>query len=198
MVRGTISAFTFALAASLLGACVARDPTVSSVNAAPAGNWKIERQIDRITGAPLSSAFVTTRTVSNTTIAFPQPAMLQLLCFKSQPTVRIAFPFKIGSVHNSELGYRFDNKPGHQAIARFLANYTSVVIDDKAEVAQFVGELATSASLYVRVRSLTAGRTTAEFRLDGAPAAIAAAYAGCPVQTAPPDKPAAKKHVSAR
>lgn len=197
MVRGLFSVFTVALTALSLGACVARDPTVSSVNAVPSGNWKIERQIDRVTGTPLSSAFLSTRTVSNTTVAFPQPAMLQLLCFKSQPTVRIAFPFKIGSVHNSELGYRFDDKPGHQAVARFLANYTSVIIDDKAEVAQFVGELATSNMLYVRVRSLTAGRSSAEFHLDGAPAAIAAAYAGCPVQSAQPAKPAVKKHVSA-
>ncbi|HVV62526.1 MAG TPA: hypothetical protein VHD14_12290 [Pseudolabrys sp.] len=196
MVRGAISILT-AASALLLGACVARDPAVSSVNAVPAGNWKIERQVDRITGAPLSSAFLTTRNVSNSTVVFPQPAMLQLLCFKSQPTVRIAFPFKIGSVHNTELGYRFDDKPGHQAVGRFLANYTSVIIDDKAEVAQFVGELATSNTLYVRIRSLTAGRSTAEFRLDGAPAAIGAAYAGCPVQSAQPAKPAAKKHASA-
>jgi hypothetical protein len=197
VVRGVIRIITTSLTALLLGACVARDPTVSTANAVPSGNWKIERQVDRITGAPLSSAFLMTRTVSNSTVVFPQPAMLQLLCFKSQPTVRIAFPFKVGSVHNSEFGYRFDEKPGHEAVARFLAGYTTVIVDDKAEVAQFVSELATSNELYVRIRSLTAGRSTADFRLDGAPAAISAAYAGCPVQTAQPPKAAAKKHVSA-
>ena len=40
-------------------------------------------------------------------------------------------------------------------------------------MAQFVGELATSSVLYVRIRSLNAGRTAAEFKVDGAPAAIA-------------------------
>ena len=197
MVWGVVRIFPVALAASLLGACVTRDPTVSTANAVPSGNWKIERQVDRITGAPLSSAFLMTRTVSNSTVVFPQPTMLQLLCFKNQPTVRIAFPFKVGSVHNSEFGYRFDEKPGHEPAARFLAGYTTVIIDDKAEVAQFVNELTTSHELYVRIRSLTAGRSTAEFHLDGAPAAVSAAYAGCPVQTAQPVKPAAKKHVSA-
>ena len=43
-------------------------------------------------------------------------------------------------------------------------------------------DLASSSLLYVRIRSLTAtGRTSAEFKVAGAPAAIAAAYAGCPL-----------------
>jgi hypothetical protein len=48
-------------------------------------------------------------------------------------------------------------------------------------VAQFVNELATAELLYIRIRSLNSGRSTAEFRLNGAPAAIEAAYAGCPL-----------------
>jgi hypothetical protein len=169
------------MAALALGACANRDPLVSTAGAKPVGNWRIEQQVDRITGQPLSSAFLMTRTSSNSAVAFPQPAQLQLLCFDEVPVVRVAFEFKVGSNKNSVLGYRFDEKPGHETSARFLNDYKTAVIDDKAEVAQFVGELATSNALYVRIRSLNAGRSSAEFKLDGAPAAIEAAYAGCPV-----------------
>jgi hypothetical protein len=165
-----------------LGACN-RDPLVSSAQATPAGNWRIERQLDRITGAPLASALLITR-ASNSAVAFPQPAMLQLMCFKSQPTVRLSFEFKVGSSKNSVLGYRFDEKPGREIDARFLADFKTVVIEDRAEVARFAAELATSNVLYVRIRSLNAGRSSAEFQLAGAQAAIEAGFAGCPVAPA--------------
>jgi hypothetical protein len=67
---------------------------------------------------------------------------------------------------------------------RFVDDYKTIVIEDKAEVAQFVNELATSNLLYVRVRSLNRGRSSAEFRLDGSPAAIAAGFSGCPFTAA--------------
>jgi hypothetical protein len=35
--------------------------------------------------------------------------------------------------------------------------------------------------LYVRITSINAGRSTAEFRLDGAPEAVTAGFAGCPL-----------------
>jgi hypothetical protein len=167
------------MAATLLSACVtARDPVVTTAGATPSGNWRIERQVDRITGAPLSSALLMTRG-SNTAVAVPQPAMLQLLCFKEQPLVRFSFDFKVGSNRNSVLGYRFDAKPGREVEARFLQDSKAVVIEDKADVAQFVDELRTSDVLYIRIRSLNAGRTAAEFHLDGAPAAVEAAFARC-------------------
>ena len=106
---------------------------------------------------------------------------MQLSCFKSQPVVIFAFQFKIGSTRNAEFGYRFDDRPGHQPRARFVDDYVKVIIEEPAEVAPFVNELATSRSLYVLIRSLNAGRTSAEFQLDGAPEAIKAALAGCPV-----------------
>ena len=55
-------------------------------------------------------------------------------------------------------------------------------------MAQFVSELATSKSLYIRLRSMTAERNSAEFNVEGAPAAIESALAGCPV-TAPGETP---------
>lgn len=44
------------LGGGLLGGCVTRDPAVSVSNTTPSGNWRIERTVDRITGAPLPSA----------------------------------------------------------------------------------------------------------------------------------------------
>lgn len=187
------------IAVLALGACAAHDPFVSGTNTVTAGNWQIERQTDRVTGAPISSAILMTRTVANSVVAFPPPAMLQLLCFKGQPTISIAFQFKIGGVYSAELAYRFDDKPGHGADARFLASHTKAIIEDPAEVAQFVSELSASNTLYVHIRSMTAGRTSAEFKLDGAPAAISAAFAGCPVQTAKPaDASIGKRKTGAR
>ena len=126
-----------------LGAC-ARDPVVTGVNAISAGNWRIEQSKDRITDAPISSAVLTTRAVSHTAITFPPPAQMQLSCFKDQPVVIFAFQFKIGSTRNAEFGYRFDDRPGHQPRVRFVDDYIKVIIEDPAEVAPFVNELATS------------------------------------------------------
>jgi hypothetical protein len=165
--------------ALLLGACSGRDPLVSNAGAKPVGNWRVEHQTDRITGAPLSSAFVIAPGASNSAVDFPRPASMQISCFKDQPTIRFGFEFKVGSNRNSVLGYRFDDKPGRDVQARFLQNDMVVVIEDKAEVEAFLKELAASNLLYVRIRSLNAGRSTAEFRLDGAPAAIESALAGC-------------------
>lgn len=176
------------IAALSLCGCL-RDPYVSTAVTEPSGSWRIERQADRVTGVPINSAFVITRTSSNSAVAFPQPAVLNLSCFLGKPLVRFAFEFKIGTNLNSFLGYRFDQKPGHEIGGRFVANSTSVVIDEPAEVAQFVNELRDSSLLYVRIRSLNAGRTSAEFQVDGAPAAIEAVLAGCPV--VPPAPPAA-------
>jgi hypothetical protein len=166
----------------LLGAC-ARDPYVSTTaNTLSSGNWKIERQTDRITGTAISSALLMTRNAAHSGVNFAQPAGLQLTCFEGHPIVRISFDHKIGSDKNSSVGYRFDEKPGHDHVAsRILVGYQIIVIEDKAAVGRFVDDLAGSTTLYLRIRSLNAGRTTAEFRLDGAEAAVQAAFADCPV-----------------
>ena len=170
-------------AALLLAACT-HDSYVNVTTPTPAGEWRIERQIDRITGAPLSGSTVTTIRVSNAGIPFPPPARLQLACFKEHAAVVIAFAFKIGSTRNAEVSYRFDDKPGHQPRVRIVDDYKTVLIDDPNEMALFAGELAASNILYIRIRALNAPRTSAEFKAAGAPAAIAAAYAGCPLTPA--------------
>ena len=164
-----------------LGACA--DPYVSNTaNTVSSGEWKIERQADRITGNAIASALLRTRNSSHSGEAYAQPAQLQLTCFERNPVARFSFEFKIGSDKNSALGYRFDEKPGHDNVeSRILLGYTVIVIEDKAAVAQFIDELVNSSVLYLRVRSLNAGRTTAEFRVGGAAAAVQAALAECPV-----------------
>lgn len=172
-----------------LGACTARDPYVSNSNTTSSGEWKIERQADRITGNAIASALLWTRNSSHSGVDYAQPAQLQLTCFERNPVVRFSFEFKIGSDKNSALGYRFDDKPGRDNVeSRVLLGYTVIVIEDKTAVAQFVDELLSSNRLYLRIRSLNSGRTTAEFNVAGAAAAVQAALAECPVAPLPGQK----------
>jgi hypothetical protein len=170
------------MAALLLAACSGHDPFVYGGKSATAGHWRIEQQTDRITGAPISSAQVNTPRVSNANLPLGAPAAsLQLACFKQQPAVLIKFEFKIGSTRNAEVGYAFDNRPGRQPAVRVVEDYKSIVIENQDEVRRFASELATATNLYIRIRALNALRTSAEFQVDGAPEAIAAAYASCPL-----------------
>ena len=181
-----------------LGACYTRDPYVATPVTTASGNWKIEKQVDRITGVPVPSAMLIINNASNSFADYAQPASMQLTCFDGKPMVRFAFDFKVGTDPNSTLGYRFDEKPGHDNVAaRFLQEYRTVVIEDRAAVTTFANELSMSNVLVIRIRSLAAGRTTAEFRLDGAPAALEAAFAGCPL-TPPAPQPETKKKRSAK
>ena len=158
-----------------------RDPYVSTASVVTSGQWKIDRISDRVAGAPISSATVSAM-ASNAAEPFPQRTLMQLSCFINSPVISFKFEFKVGSERNSFLGYRFDEKPGHETNARFVSSANTVIIEDDAEVAEFVRELATSNVLYIRIRSFNAGRTTAEYQVSGAPAAIASAYATCPVK----------------
>lgn len=170
-----------ALAFALSG-CKARDPYVAGTHHADKkfGNWLIERQTDRITNVAQSSALLLTRSASNASEAFTMPARLQVSCFKSDPLVEFRFSFKVGSTPNSVLGYRVDDKPGREPNARFLHNVGSVVIEELQDVRQFLADLMDGKQLYIRIRSLNAGRTAAEFQLDGARQAIETTMAQCP------------------
>lgn len=184
----------FAVMMVLLAACQMPDPYVVAPATTTSGNWKIEKQVDRITGVPVPSAINIITNASNSFADYAKPASLQLTCFEGKPLVRFAFEFKVGTDPASIIGYRFDEKPGHDNVAaRFLQEYRTVVIEDRDAVTTFAGELATSSTLIIRIRSLAAGRTTAEFKLDGAPAAIEAAFAGCPLTQPPPPTDTKKK-----
>ena len=175
----------------LLAACAGRDAIVSMADTSPAGNWLIEKTTDRITGQPISNAMLMSL-ASHSSQPFPHKSMLQLQCFKGAPIVRILFDTKLGSSRNAEVGYRFDDKPGKEtAPVRFVDDFKSFVIEDRTELASFIPELGRSHVLYFRIRSFTSGRTSVEFKLDGAEAAVAAAYANCPLK--PPEPAPAKR-----
>jgi hypothetical protein len=181
------------ITASLLAACVTtRDSYVSNANAKVAGDWRIETAVDPITRKRLASAFVTTLS-SHSLVPYPQAAMLQLTCFDNERVVRFSFETKVGSNRNSVLGYRFDENSGRETKARFLQNDRIVMLEDRAEVEQFTRELATAKVVHIRIRSMNTGRSTADFRVNGAPAAIEAAFAECAPRNDPPTRRMARK-----
>jgi len=110
-----------------------------------------------------------------------QLATLQLLCFDSGPVVRLHFSHSVGSNRNSRLTYRFDQNPGRDVDARILLDRKTVIIEDPNEVVRFADEMRTATNLIVQVHSLATSMSSADFKVAGAPAAIDAAYAGCPL-----------------
>lgn len=178
-----VRALVAVIAALLLCACATGDATVTAV-AAPekpdTGKWKFERRADPVTGAPATIAWLY---ISKYDFLAGQTyaGELQLMCFKHQPVVRLQFNMKIGSDKNAAIAYRFDDNPGRDIKARFFVRPGVIVIEDTAEVARFVDELAASERLFLRVTSLTAKGFSAKFTVHGAPHAIEAAYAECPV-----------------
>jgi hypothetical protein len=171
-----------------LCACRSNDPYVTTTRPFVAGQWRIEHGvIDRINGLPVSNAELLTResATSGDLFRFNQPSRLTLLCFKQRPTVRFQFVFKAGSTLNASLGYRFDDRPGHEAVVRFLRDQQTLVFEDQAEVARFASQLATSKVLYVRIRALNLPRSSAEFNVEGGDLAVRHSFAGCPIFAAP-------------
>jgi hypothetical protein len=168
-----------AFAALALCACA----TAEKPGDPAAGNWTIQQTVDRINDATSPRVFLAS-TASNNRRGPVGPTIVQLMCFDKAPIVRFAFEAKVGVNNTLVLEYRFDQNPGRKATARVLSDHQTVVIEDKAAVAQFLQELTRSNVLYVRITSLTAGTTEAEYRLAGAPVAIETAYAGCPARSA--------------
>ena len=191
MRTGLMRAGVMVIAASLLGACATGDASLTSA-AAPAaapppspGDWKFERRADRVAGGPTTTAYLLVRS-KNARNASRRPALiqfasLQLMCFKNEPIVRLHFNYRVGANRSAAVAYRFDEKPGRDVKARFLPDFQTIVIENKTDVAAFVDELAASNTLFMRVDSLIVGSTSAEFRVQGAPAAIEAAFADCPL-----------------
>jgi hypothetical protein len=150
------------------------------------GSWQIDQRPDRITGSPVGGAYTMKWGATSSTFIGIRNASLQLTCFETKPIAKIAFEFKIGSDRNTSMGYRFDDKPGRDSVeSRVLLGYRVIVIEDNAALQQFIDDLRGSSKLYVRIRSLNAGVSSAELNVDGSEQAIEAAYAACPL-TAPP------------
>ncbi len=146
-----------------------------------AGNWAISQQIDRISGANTTRAKLSAFTVSGNRQQLGL-AHIHLLCFDNRPTVRLSYPFRVGANSSAIVEYRFDKNPGRKATVRFMPDFRTIVIDDRAEVTQIADGLASAAIFYVRVSSLHIGRAEAEFRVPGGGVATDAAYAECPLR----------------
>lgn len=172
------------VAAALLGGC-ALDPFVTILGetyTGYAGNWLIEDNIDPITGTSVPSArILTIRSSSASLDLFAKPATMQLTCSGTDPVIKFAYDFRIGSSLNSIFGYRFDERPGRDTInARFLLHAKSVVIEDRATVAQFIKDMEGATKLVVRTRSFNAGRSVTEFDVSASVLPVQKAFAGCP------------------
>ena len=149
------------------------------------GKWKFERSNDPVSGMQVTKAWLMierTNFLSGETVA----GAVQLMCFRHQPVVRFSFSVKIGTDKTAALAYRFDDNPGRDVSARFFARPQIIVVDNNAEVAQFVNELARAQTLYLRISTLTVGDIRAKFPVHGAPYALEAAYSQCPIDTGKP------------
>lgn len=166
-------------ATAVLAGCVTDAGSIRS------GSWLIDQKPDRITGTPVAGAVTRTWGATNSNNPAIRNALLQLTCFENRPIAKIAFDFRIGSDRNTSLGYRFDDKPGHDSVeSRVLLGYQVIIIEDAAALQQFVDDLRGSNRLFVRIRSLNAGNSAVEFKVDGSETAIEAAYAACPLSPA--------------
>jgi hypothetical protein len=167
-----------------LGVCLCAGlgsaPPAPAAAQGAAADWKIDRKPDPISGAGANAWVLATR-VTPRAGHLPRPAGLQLLCFRNEPIVRVKFTVQVGANRSATFRYRFDEKAGREPKVRFLADRSTVVIEDKAEVGSFARELAASEALVVSIDSLIFGKTNAAFPVRGAEPAIAAAYAQCPL-----------------
>ena len=181
---GTIvRAIAAILIACALGGCAGGNVGTLS------GEWKVEQRADRVADKPVRSAVLITRSrnaiVSKQDPIAPQIASLQLLCFDGEPVVRLYFSSDVGSDRNSRMTYKTDNNPARKPNARILQDFQTVMIENKKDVAQLAADLRGARRLDVTVMALINGMTTAEFNVDGAPAAIDTAFESCPLTAQP-------------
>lgn len=182
---GVASICMIVAASTALCSCT-RDPFVTEEGETRIRDWWIPHQVDRVTGAALPSAYVYAE-ASNSNVEYPRVSSLMLTCMPgNRPLIRFAFDFKIGSVLNTTLGYRFDDLPGHEIVpTRVVRGNNIIVIEDPDAIALFVAELQKAETLYVRIRSINGGRTSVEYPVRGAWGAMRAAFANC-AMPAPP------------
>lgn len=154
--------------------------TATASAAQSAGDWEITKSIDSVTGRKSVNIKVVSYKVSYKGQIYGRVAELQLGCFKSQPVVNFQFGFQIGSKSDSEIRYRFDDKPVHAIKPHILRGLETMVIENKSEVAQFMRELATANTLYLMIDSMAKGSSAAAFNVAGATEAIDLIHQACP------------------
>jgi len=142
--------------------------------------WQLAHRNDPIFGANLT-AVLSMGHGYNIASGDILTGALELKCFKSKPIVVLAFNYKVGSNTSAAVSYRFDDKPGVDAKARFLRNYSTIVIDDPSEVRRFVADLSTANRLWIRIDSLMVNDTNIELDVRGGGLASEQALANCPL-----------------
>lgn len=184
--RGAFSRFLSAVILALLpSACAGSNLLKGTASAESSGDWQITAKVDDVAKTKALNIKLEARKTAHDGLFLPPDAVLQLVCLKNQPLIHVMFAFQIGSKADSEIVYRFDEKPVQPVEARILRGLKIFVIEDKTEVKQFLGGLATANALYVVISSLDKGRTSAEFRVAGAQRGIDLLDAYC--------KPTSKK-----
>ncbi|RAI39210.1 hypothetical protein [Rhodoplanes roseus] len=183
---GVLLAGTAALAVS---GCFEHDRSL--VKARPddtSGSWRVEHEIDRITGHPITSASVITRVTNNTKGLQTFPAAVSLICSRGRLYVQFEFGLRVGAERNSTLAYRVDDRLGAEAEVSFLQDHKTVHINEPQAVAKFVADVSPGSMLLVRTSSPFGGRTFGEFRIVGAAAAFAPLLEACPLPAGSPGK----------
>ncbi|HET7447575.1 MAG TPA: hypothetical protein VFJ49_06650 [Methyloceanibacter sp.] len=164
---------------SLLSACAGISPLGPGAEVTSSGAWQISKSTDSVTGEATGNIKLTANQTSHDGRTFPGGTGLQLVCFKGQPVVHFIFIFQIGSKSDSEISYRFDDKPAHTIKPHILRGLEMMVIEDRSEVAQFMNGLATANTLYLTINSLAKGGSTASFNVAGASPAIELVHKAC-------------------
>lgn len=180
--RGARSLSVLLLVAFLLGICAGRDVLATAAGAESSGDWQITKEIDSVTGAKILNMKIEARKTAHDGLFLPPDALLQLGCLKNHPLIHISFALQIGSKADSEILYRFDDKPAQPVEARILRGLRIFVIEDKTQVKQFFDGLGTANVLYIMIDSLDKGKTSVEFRVAGAQTPIDLLSGNCPAK----------------
>jgi hypothetical protein len=152
---------------------------VTAAGADSSGDWQITAKVDDAAKTKVFNVKVEARKTAHNGLFLPPDAVLQLVCLKNQPLIHVMFAFQIGSKVDSEILYHFDDKPMQPVEARILRGLKIFVIEEKADVKQFLDGLATANALYIAISSLDKGSTSAEFRVAGAQRGIDLLSANC-------------------
>jgi hypothetical protein len=153
---------------ALIGMCAGRDALIATAAAESSGDWQITAKVDDAAKTKVFNVKVEARKTAHDGLFLPPDALLQLVCLKGQPLIHVMFAFQIGSKADSEILYRFDEKPMQPVEVRILRGLKIFVIENKTEVKQFLDGLATANALYIAISSLDKGSTSAEFHVAGA------------------------------
>jgi hypothetical protein len=177
--RGVFASSLPVVLAVLLGACASLSLLVPAAGAASSGDWQITAKVDDAAKTKAFNVKLEARKTAHDGLLLPPGAVLQLVCLRDQPLIHVMFAFQIGSKADSEILYRFDDKPMQPVEARILRGLKIFVIEDKAEVKKFLDGLASANALYIAISSLDQGSTSAEFRVAGAQGGIDLLNAVC-------------------